>query len=202
MTKYAKFISETQIQLPTAAEFPGVPNFMQHDKKLRDKGYAALEGVPEDRPGFSTILDRFSFTPRKTTRREKRQVLVEDWEEDEETHERRKIGEHYEMQEQDIEVDISFITVLEYHYEELPAPEPEPAPVVRYSKYKIKNACLKRDLWDTVKGMIESAGKWESFLLIQDIASDNAELMEIIPAIRQQFGDDVVDEVLAESVAD
>ena len=124
MTKYAKFISETQIQLPTAAEFPGVPNFMQHDKKLRDKGYVALEGVPEDRPGFSTVLDRFSFTPRKTTRREKRQVLVEDWEEEPETHERRKTGEHYEMQYQDIEVDISFITVLEYHYDPIPEPEP------------------------------------------------------------------------------
>lgn len=128
MTKYAKFISETQIQFPTAAEFPGVPNFMQHDKKLRDKGYAALEGVPEDRPGFSTVLDRFSFTPKKTTRREKRQVLVPEYEEDPETHERRKIGEHYEMQDQDIEVDISFITVLEHHYEEIPAPEPEPEP--------------------------------------------------------------------------
>lgn len=125
MLKYAKYISETQIQLPTAAEFPGVPNFMQHDKKLRDKGYATLEGVPEDRPGFTTVLDRFSFTPKKTTRREPRQVIVEDWEEDPETHERRKTGEHYEMQEQDIEVDISFITVLESHYEEIP---PEPAP--------------------------------------------------------------------------
>lgn len=124
MTKYAKYISETQIQFPTAAEFPGIPNWQTHDKKLRDKGYAALEGIPEDRPGFSTVLDRFSLTPKKTTRREKRQVLVEDWEEDEETHERRKTGEHYEMQEQDIEVDISFITVLEYHYEELPEPEP------------------------------------------------------------------------------
>lgn len=125
MLKYAKYISETQIQLPTAAEFPGVPNFMQHDKKLRDKGYVALEGIPEDRFGFSTVLDRFSFTPKKTTRREKRQVLVPEYEEDPETHERRKIGEHYEMQEQDIEVDISFITVLESHYEEIP---PEPAP--------------------------------------------------------------------------
>ena len=173
MLKYAKYISETQIQFPTAAEFPGIPNWQTHDKKLRDKGYVALEGVPEDRPGFSTVLDRFSFTPKKTTRREKRQVLVEDWEEDPETHERRKTGEHYEMQDQDIEVDVSFITVLEYHYEELPAPEPEPTPVVRYSKYKIQLACQARGLWTAVKDAIAAANLQDSWSNIVDIASDN-----------------------------
>ena len=120
MLKYAKYISETQIQFPTAAEFPGIPNWQTHDAKLRDKGYATLEGVPEDRPGFSAVLDRFSFTPKKTTRREPRQVVVEDF--DPETGE--KIGEHTEMQEKDIEVDISFITVLESHYDPIPEPEP------------------------------------------------------------------------------
>ena len=83
-----------------------------------------------------------------------------------------------------------------------PEPEPEPEPVVRYSKYKLKLACESRSLWTQVKDLIERSGKWESFLLINDIASDNQELMDVMPTIRKTFGSDVVDKVLAESIAD
>ena len=87
----------------------------------------------------------------------------------------------------------------EKHTEEIPEPVPEP---VRYSKYKIKIACEKRNLWNDVKTAIENAGKWDSFLIIQDIAGDNPELLEALPAIREAFGSQVVDEVLAESIED
>lgn len=74
--------------------------------------------------------------------------------------------------------------------------------VVRYDKYAIKNACDKRGLWAQVKEAVESAHKWDAFLLIRDLASDNPELCEILPLIRQKFGSDLVDEVLSESIAE
>lgn len=91
------------------------------------------------------------------------------------------------------------IDIVRWDYRARPTPEPEPEPVKLYSKYLLKNACVRRGLWDEVKAMIEGAGKWESFLLIQNIASDNEELVEVLPSIREHFGDALVDEVLEES---
>ena len=76
-----------------------------------------------------------------------------------------------------------------------------PSPVPRYSKYLVKLACQRRGLWEQVRAAIEAAGKWESFLIINDISSDNPELLEALPAIRAAFGSDVVDAVLQESIA-
>ena len=91
------------------------------------------------------------------------------------------------------------IDIVRWDYRARPTPEPEPEPVKLYSKYLLKNACAKRGLWEEVRSMIEAAGKWESFLLIQNIASDNEELVEVLPAVREHFSDELVDEVLAES---
>lgn len=77
-----------------------------------------------------------------------------------------------------------------------------PPPVVRYSKYKIQIACQKRNLWEQVKTAITEAGLSDSWSNIQDIASDNPELVAALPAIRQAFGSELVDEVLSECVAD
>ncbi len=85
--------------------------------------------------------------------------------------------------------------------EEVPDP-PTPPPVVRYSKYKLKLACEKRNLWEQVRTLIELAGKWESFLLINDIAADNQELQDVMPDIIAKFGAETVAAVLAESVAE
>jgi hypothetical protein len=84
---------------------------------------------------------------------------------------------------------------------EIPDPTPEPQPV-RYSKYKIQLACQARSLWDDVKAAIAAANLQDSWANIQDISSDNPELQAALPAIREHFGSDLVDEVLAESIAD
>ena len=125
MTQYAKFISETEIEYPQASDFPGVPHWDTHDLALRRKKFVPLENVPEDREGFQTVLDRFSFTEQKKTRVEPRQKTVDIMEKDEETGEMKKVGEQTIMEDTEIEFDDSYITVLEYHYEELPPP-PEP----------------------------------------------------------------------------
>lgn len=85
--------------------------------------------------------------------------------------------------------------------EELPDP-PEPEPVVRYSKYKLQLFCQGLGLWDEVKQAISGAGLQDSWLNIQDIASDNPELVAALPAMREAFGTELVDEALAASIAD
>lgn len=98
--------------------------------------------------------------------------------------------------------DESYIQVTEWEYAPVPAPPPVPEPVVRYSKYKIQLACQKRGLWPNVKDAIANSGKQDSWDNIIDIRSDNDELKAVLPDIRAAFGSDVVDAVLAESVAE
>ena len=78
-------------------------------------------------------------------------------------------------------------------------PDPMPVDTKVYSKYKLMLACKKENLWSEVKSYIEQAGKWESFLLIQDISSDNDELQQVMPTIIQAFGEETVARVLAEA---
>lgn len=94
----------------------------------------------------------------------------------------------------------AYIQIDAWEYEPIPAPEPVPPPVVRYSKYQIQLACQRRNLWEQVKGAVMAAGLQDSWSNIVDIASDNAELQAALPMIRELFGADVVDAVLAESV--
>ena len=81
---------------------------------------------------------------------------------------------------------------------EMPDP-PEPLPVYTYSKYKLMLACKERELWESVKADIEAKGKWEAFLLIQSISSDNDELQAVLPALCSKYGSEVVAAVLAEA---
>ena len=133
MTQYAKYISETEIEYPQASSFAGVPHWETHDILLRRKGFVPLRGIPDERDGFQTVLDKFSFTEQKITRIEPRRedpvtkapFMENVMEEDPETHEMKKVGEQQVTREVPVEFDDSFITVLEYHYVELPPP-PEP----------------------------------------------------------------------------
>ena len=198
MTTWAKIIKDALVYA-SDEEFRGVPNWATHEQRCRKAGYMPLVGEPEDREGYTAEPATWHTVEQSETRTEPRQTIVEDWETDTETGERRKTGEHTEMQDTEITLDKSYIQVDAWDYVPIPVPPPEPPPIVRYSKYALKNACIKRGLWDEVRGMIEAAGKWESFLLIQDLSSDNAELAEVMPSIVAHFGADVVEAVLAEA---
>lgn len=128
MTTFAKYISETEVQYPTDAEFRGVPNWRTHYSLLRSKEYFPLTEVPEDREGFRTVLDGFQLFRRTKPVTRPRQVLEPIYEEDPETHEQKKVGEHYVIKDVTEDEDASFIRVTASHYEELPPPEPEPQP--------------------------------------------------------------------------
>lgn len=154
MTRYARYISETEIQEPTDADFPGVPNWQTHHQKLVKNHFYPLVDCPDDREGYMTVLDRFSFTPKKSYHVEPRQVTIIDWETDPETGERRKSGEHQEMQDTEVEDDVSFITVLAYHYEEVPVPEP--VLPRRFSKGDLLEALQGCNLYDQAKAIYAS----------------------------------------------
>lgn len=129
---YAKII-DNALQYPQASEFRGVPNYMLNDQALRRKSYLPLVGTPEEREGYTATPSAWHVVEQSTTRTEPRQQTVEDYETDEETGERRKVGEHTEMVDTEITVDTSYIQVDEWSYTELPPP-PEPEQPVDVSE--------------------------------------------------------------------
>ena len=183
MTQYAKYISETEVQYPTSADFPGIPHFIQHDSALRKKQFFPLHDIPEDREGYRTVLDKFRLTSQTKPRTEPRQVLVEDWEEDPETHERRKTGEHYEMQDVTFDVDDSYITVLESHYEEIPAPEPESAPDTT------ERDDAERAIVTAIVGLAQKYNAMQDLLAIEDITIPNLRSLAVAKGVPDaEFG--------------
>ena len=205
--QYAKDNNNTLVY-PTASEFPGIPNWQTHDAKLRQKKYLPLVGEPEQREGYDAKPATWHVVTSSTTKKEKRQKdpVTGEWftedvmEEDPDTHQMVKVDTRYVMKEVPITVDTSYIQVDTWEYTPIPEPEPTPEPTVEYSKYKLKLACERRGLWEDVKAQIELNGKWESFLLIQTISSDNRELQDTLPVLEEIFGADVVKAVLAESI--
>ena len=119
MQKYAKYISETEVQYPTADEFIGVVNWQSHDFALRSKGYVPLIGDHKTPEGYVSRPVKFQFSRRANERIESRPFEVDDYEEDLETHERKKTGSHTEWRDTAIEVDESFISVLEWEDTEI-----------------------------------------------------------------------------------
>lgn len=124
---YAKII-DNALQFPQASEFLGVPNYMLNDQALRRKSYLPLVGEAEPRDGYSATPSAWHVVEQSATRTEPRQQTVEDYEEDSETHESRKVGEHTEMVDTEITVDTSFIQIDEWEYTELPPPPEPPQP--------------------------------------------------------------------------
>ena len=119
MTTYAKYISKTEIQYPTAEEFPGVINWQSHDTALRNKGYVPLKGEHETPEGYTSTPIKFKLTKKTNGRVEPRPVEVDDYEEDPETHEQRKTGTHTEWRETTIEIDESYITIVDWKDEKI-----------------------------------------------------------------------------------
>ena len=63
-------------------------------------------------------------------------------------------------------------------------PEPEPVTTIkRYSKLAIMRALETAGLWATVKNAITEAGRWDAFLLAQDLAGDDPYFLAMKAAI-------------------
>ena len=121
---YAKII-DNALRYPQASEFAGIPHWETNDAALRRRQYLPLVGTHEEREGYTATPSAWHVVQQSATRTEPRQRTVEDYETDEETGERRKVGEHTEMVDTEITVDTSYIQIDEWEYTELP-PEPEP----------------------------------------------------------------------------
>ena len=65
---------------------------------------------------------------------------------------------------------------------ELPDPEPVTA-IKRYSKLAIMRALETAGLWATVKNAITEAGRWDAFLLAQDLAGDDPDFLAMKAAL-------------------
>jgi hypothetical protein len=195
--RYAR-IHRNQLVYPTTADFIGIPNWQSNEPAMRRKRWLPLVGDPEPREGYAATPATWHVVTQSETRLEPRNedpVTREPFIEiDPVTGEARQVTRIVP-----VEFDTSYIQVDTWSYVPIPIPEPEP---VRYSKYKIQLACQKRGLWEQVKAAIEAAGMADSWANIQDIASDNPELIAALPSIRAAFGSDTVDAVLAESIAE
>lgn len=124
MQEYAKDTGGS-LQFAADQEFRMIPNWRTNEAAVRRKGYLPLVGTPEEREGYTATPSAWHVVEQSTTRTEPRQQTVEDYEEDPETHESRKVGEHTEMVDTEITVDTSYIQIDEWQYTELPPP-PEP----------------------------------------------------------------------------
>ena len=59
-------------------------------------------------------------------------------------------------------------------------PEPEPVTTIkRYSKLAIMRALETAGLWATVKNAITEAGRWDAFILAQDLAGDDPDFLSM-----------------------
>ena len=62
--------------------------------------------------------------------------------------------------------------------------EPEPVTTIkRYSKLAIMRALETAGLWATVKNAITDAGRWDAFLLAQDLAGDDPDFLAMKAAL-------------------
>ena len=66
----------------------------------------------------------------------------------------------------------------------VPVPEPEPVTTIkRYSKLAIMRALETAGLWATVKNAITEAGRWDAFILAQDLAGDDPDFLAMKAAL-------------------
>ena len=104
--------------------------------------------------------------------------------------------------------DLEYDDLLNQHITAVKTAFPKPNGVVvkKYSKYKIQRACEAleipdhENIWAELEEAIKAAGKWSSWQNIQDIRSDNAELLEILPVIKQMFPMVDVDKLLDDCI--
>jgi hypothetical protein len=150
MTTWAKEVNHALVYA-SGEEFKGVPNWATHEKRCRKAGYLPLEGEPEPREGYSAEPASWHTVEQSETRVEPRQVVVEDWETDPETGERRKVGEHTEMRDTEVTFDTSYIQVDSWNY--VPIPVPEPILPRRFSKGDLLEALQGCNLYDQAKAI-------------------------------------------------
>ena len=148
--KYARE-HRNQLVYPTPADCIGIPNWQTNEPALRRRGWLPLVGEAEPREGYTAEPATWHTVEQSETRVEPRQTIVEDWETDPETGERRKTGEHTEMVDTEVVFDTSYIQVDTWSY--APIPIPEPVLPRRFSKGDLLEALMGCGLYDQAKAI-------------------------------------------------
>lgn len=150
MTTWAKIINDALVYA-SGDEFRGVPNWATHEARCRKAGYLPLVGEAEPREGYTAEPATWHTVEQSETRIEPRQTVVEDWETDPETGERRKTGEHTEMRDTEVVFDTSYIQVDTWNY--IPIPIPEPVLPRQFSKGDLLEALQGCGLYEQAKAI-------------------------------------------------
>ena len=74
---------------------------------------------------------------------------------------------------------------------------PDPPAVHTYSKLRLYDAMFAAGIWDDVKAAIEQAGQWERWNWANDMATDYEPFALLLAQLRQTYGDELTDAILA-----
>lgn len=143
---YARYISETEIQFPTAEEFIGIPNWQEHETQLRKKHYMPLIGEATPIDGYTAEPIRFELVQQSETKTVPVEIEIDDYETDPDTGEQRKSGSHKEWRDTEIEADTSYIQILQWQYEKIAEILP-----TRFSKGTLLEALQGCNLYDEAR---------------------------------------------------
>lgn len=76
---------------------------------------------------------------------------------------------------------------------------PDPPAVHTYSKLRLYDAMVAAGIWEEVKQAIEAAGQWERWNWANDMATDYEPFALLLAQLRQTYGDELTDAILAEA---
>ena len=74
---------------------------------------------------------------------------------------------------------------------------PDPPAIHTYSKLRLYDAMVEAGIWNEVKAAIEAAGQWERWEWARDMATDYAPFAQLLSQLRQTYGDELTDAILA-----
>lgn len=74
---------------------------------------------------------------------------------------------------------------------------PDPPVVHEYSKLRLYDALVAAGIWPDVKTAIEAAEQWERWEWAINLATDYAPFAQLLSQLRQTYGDELTDAILA-----
>lgn len=74
---------------------------------------------------------------------------------------------------------------------------PDPPVIHTYSKLRLYDAMVAAGIWEEVKQAIEAAGQWERWNWANDMATDYEPFAQLLSQLRQTYGDELTDAILA-----
>lgn len=74
---------------------------------------------------------------------------------------------------------------------------PDPPVIHTYSKLRLYDALVSAGIWSDVKAAIVAAGQWDRYEQCNDLSTDYEPFVQLLAQLRQTFGDELTESVLA-----